>query len=46
MTNAAKWAYYAPGMLNVEVAFGSMKECVESAVKGDVWRDPELWTSQ
>ena len=46
MTNAAKWAYYAPGMLNVEVAFGSMQECVESAVRGEVWRDPELWTSQ
>jgi len=46
MTNAAKWAYYAPGMLGVEVAFGSLKECVESAVKGEVWRDPGLWLSQ
>jgi predicted aconitase len=46
MTNAAKWAYYAPGMLGVEVAFGSLKECVESAVKGEVWRDPHLWLSQ
>ena len=45
MTNAAKWAYYAPGMLNVEVAFGSLKECVESAVKGEVRRDPALWAS-
>jgi predicted aconitase len=45
MTNAAKWAYYAPGMLGVEVAFGSMKECVESAVLGEVWRDPALWKS-
>jgi predicted aconitase len=43
MTNAAKWAYYAPGMLGVEVVFGSLKECVESAVLGDVWRDPNLW---
>ena len=34
MTNAAKWAYYAPGMLGVEVAFGSLKECVESAIRG------------
>jgi predicted aconitase len=25
MTNAAKWAYYAPGMLGVEVCFGSFK---------------------
>ncbi len=43
MTNAAKWAYYAPGMLGVEVCFGSLRECVESAVRGEVWRDPELW---
>ncbi len=46
MTNAAKWAYYAPGMLGVEVAFGSLRECIESAVRGEVWRDPELWISQ
>jgi hypothetical protein len=43
MTNAAKWAYYAPGMLGVEVCFGSLRECVESAVRGEVWRDPLLW---
>jgi len=43
MTNAATWAYYAPGMLGVEVCFGSLKECVESAVRGEVWRDPHLW---
>lgn len=42
MTNAAKWAYYAPGMLGVEVAFGSLKECVESAIRGEVWRDAKL----
>ncbi len=45
MTNAAKWAYYAPGMLGVEVAFGSLRECVESAIRGAVWRDPALWTN-
>ena len=44
MTNAAKWAYYAPGMLPVEVCFGSLRECVESAIRGDVWRDSELWS--
>jgi predicted aconitase len=43
MTNAAKWAYYAPGMLPVEVCFGSLRECVESAVRGEVWRDAKLW---
>ncbi len=45
MTNAAKWAYYAPGMLGVKVCFGSLRECVESAVRGEVWRDPTLWLS-
>jgi predicted aconitase len=45
MTNAAKWAYYAPGILGVEVCFGSLAECVESAVRGQVWRDPNLWTN-
>jgi predicted aconitase len=43
MTNSAKWAYYAPGMLPVEVCFGSLRECVESAVRGEVWRDSNLW---
>ncbi len=43
MTNAAKWAYYAPGMLGVEVALGSLRECVESAVRGEVWREPNSW---
>ena len=33
MTNSAKWAYYAPGNLGVEVAFGSLEECVRSAIE-------------
>jgi len=36
MTNSAKWAYYAPGILGVEVAFGSLVDCVEAAVAGEV----------
>jgi predicted aconitase len=43
MTNAAKWAWYAPGQLGVEVCFGSLQECVETAVHGEVWRDPAVW---
>ena len=44
MTNSGKWAYYAPGMLPVEgVVFGSLRECVESAIIGSVRRDPALW---
>jgi predicted aconitase len=44
MTNSAKWAYYAPGNLGVEVAFGSLEECVRSAVEGRIWRDDGLWS--
>jgi predicted aconitase len=36
MTNSGKCAYYAPGELGVKVAFGSMQQCVDSAVKGCV----------
>ena len=43
MTNAAKWAYYAPANLGVEVVFGSLEECVESAVAGEVRRDDRIW---
>jgi predicted aconitase len=43
MTNAAKWAYYAPGMIGVEVILGSLEECVESAVRGEVWRGHTSW---
>ena len=40
MTNSARWAYYAPGNLGVQVAFGTLAECVESAVAGDVIIEP------
>ncbi|MGH2724406.1 MAG: aconitase X [Actinomycetota bacterium] len=43
MTNSAKWAYYAPGNLGIEVIFGSLEECVRSAARGRLWRDPDLW---
>lgn len=43
MTNSAKWAYYAPGNLGVDVVFGSLEECVRSAAAGRVVRDRELW---
>lgn len=46
MTNSAKWAYYAPGMLPVEVAFGDLADCVESAVHGEVRRDGGLWSDR
>jgi predicted aconitase len=43
MTNSAKWAWYAPNNLGVHAVFGSLRECVESAVRGEVWRDASLW---
>jgi predicted aconitase len=43
MTDSAKWAFYAPGNIGVEVVLGSLRECVHSAIAGSVWRDPGLW---
>ncbi len=43
MTNSGKHAYYAPGELGVEVAFGSMADCVRSAIKGCVCRGEASW---
>jgi predicted aconitase len=45
MTDSGKWAYYAPGNIGVEVVFGSLRECVRSAVAGRVWRDADVWGS-
>jgi predicted aconitase len=45
MTNSAKFAYYAPGLLSKQITFGSLKDCVASAVEGRVIRDETLWTN-
>ena len=45
MTNSAKYAYYAPGMLNTQVVFGSLEDCVRSAVDGRVTRNEKIWKS-
>ena len=44
MTNSAKYAYYAPSLLNTRVTFGSLADCVRSAIEGRVVRDDSLWT--
>ena len=44
MTNSAKYAYYAPGLLGTRIAFGSLSDCVESAVAGRIVRDETLWS--
>lgn len=43
MTDSAKWAYYAPGNIGVEVVFAGLGECVDSAVAGEIIRDERLW---
>ena len=43
MTNSAKYAYYAPSLLNTRVTFGSLADCVRSAVEGRVVRDQSMW---
>jgi predicted aconitase len=43
MTNSAKYAYYAPSLLDVRVTFGSLADCVGSAIEGRVVRDESLW---
>jgi hypothetical protein len=43
MTNSAKYAYYAPSLLNTRVTFGSLADCVRSAIDGRVVRDESLW---
>ncbi len=45
MTNSAKYAWYAPGLLDRAVAFGSLADCVASAVAGRVLRDEAAWRS-
>lgn len=40
MTDSAKLAWYAPGNLDVEVVYGSVADCVESAVAGRIVRRP------
>ena len=36
MTNSGKWAHYAPANIGARVAYGSMRECVVSARRGEV----------
>jgi predicted aconitase len=43
MTNSAKFAYYTPGLLGRQIVFGSLDDCVESAVQGRIVRDERPW---
>jgi len=44
MTNSGKFAHYGPANTGYEVLYGSLKDCVESAVAGSVVSSREIWT--
>lgn len=46
MTNSAKYAYYTPNLLERRVVFGSLRDCVASAVQGRVVRNEKLWAHE
>jgi len=43
MTNSAKYAHYAPGLVGRGVWFGSMAGCVDAAAAGEAGGDPPDW---
>jgi cis-L-3-hydroxyproline dehydratase len=43
MTNSAKFAYYTPGLLGRKITFGSLEDCVNSAVAGEIIREESRW---
>jgi predicted aconitase len=43
MTNSGKFAHYAPGNTGYAVTYGSLAECVESAVAGHLVREARAW---
>lgn len=43
MTNSAKFAHYGPANTGYASVFGSLADCVETAVAGHLVRDEELW---
>jgi predicted aconitase/predicted aconitase with swiveling domain len=46
MTNSAKYAHYAPGLVGRGVQFASMSACVEAAIAGEADGDPPDWLTQ
>ncbi|MBT6151737.1 MAG: DUF521 domain-containing protein [Chloroflexi bacterium] len=42
MTNSAKYSFYSPGLLNAEVVYGSLEDCVNSTIEGTVLRDESI----
>ncbi len=43
MTNSGKFAHYGPSNTGYDTIFGTLADCVESAIAGRVVRDERLW---
>ena len=43
MTNSGKFAHYGPSNTGYDVLYGSLEDCVESAITGEVVRSSEVW---
>ena len=43
MTSSGKFAHYGPSNVGYDVVYGSLEDCVESAVLGRVARDEQVW---
>ncbi|MDE2795499.1 MAG: aconitase X catalytic domain-containing protein [Gemmatimonadota bacterium] len=44
MTNSGKFAHYTPSNTGYGVVYGSLEDCVRSAIRGRVTRDEGLWS--
>lgn len=44
MTCSGKFAHYGPSNIGYDVVYGSLEDCVESAVSGRVVRETSVWT--
>lgn len=44
MTNSGKFAHYTPSNTGYGVVYGSLEDCVRSAIRGRVRRDESLWS--
>ncbi|MFN8572883.1 MAG: aconitase X catalytic domain-containing protein [Gemmatimonadaceae bacterium] len=45
MTNSGKFAHYGPANTGYDTVFGTLSDCVESAISGRVVRDESMWRS-
>jgi len=43
MTNSGKFAHYAPSNTGYEVVYGTLEDCVLSALTGKLQRDESIW---